>query len=477
MTGAMYFSLCVALLVAGYCVYGVIVERIFGVNEKRPTPVHKMSDGMDYVELPGWKIFFIQLLNIAGLGPVFGPIVGALYGPAALLWIVFGCIFAGAVHDFLSGMISLRYDGASYPEVIGRNLGTLAQKFMEGYTIIFLILVGAVFVTGPAAILTSMTDIPLYIWGIIIFAYYICATILPIDMIIGRIYPFFAALLLFMAFGLMIALYAQGYAILPNVDLASFFSSTHPKGLPIWPGLFIVIACGAISGFHATQSPMMARCMKSEKYGRPFFYGSMIAEGIIALIWVTLGLSFYESPEALAAAGSAPVVVKDISIKLLGSVGGCLAVLGVVVLPISTGDTAFRSARLLLADMLKMGQGSIANRLILTVPLFAAGISLTFIDFEVIWRYFGWANQTMACVCLWACSVYLARRGRFHWIASLPAMFMTVVVTAFICNAKIGLNLPVSMATVIGVAVAILLMRLFLQKGCKASDDATEQDC
>ena len=476
MNGLWYFLGCVVLLIAGYAIYGALAERVFGADAHRPTPVQSKADGMDYVKLPGWKIFFIQLLNIAGLGPVFGPIVGALYGPAALLWVVFGCIFAGAVHDYVSGMISLRYGGASYPEVIGRNLGSGVRKFMEGYTVLFLILVGAVFVTGPAAILASMTPYSLLFWSAVIFAYYICATILPIDVIIGRIYPFFAALLLFMAVGLVGALLFQGYDILPGIEPAKFLASTHPKGLPIWPGLFIVIACGAISGFHATQSPMMARCMSNEKHGRHIFYGSMIAEGIIGLIWVTLGLSFYQSPEALAAAGPAPVVVKNISIELLGKFGGILAVLGVVILPVSTGDTAFRSARMLLADTFKLDQHPVRNRIVLAIPLFAVGIALTLVDFNVIWRYFGWANQTMACVALWACSVYLARRGRCHWITTLPAIFMTVVVTSFICNAKIGLGLDMNISTYAGIGLAALLFIIFMFKG-HSMPKGPEGDC
>ncbi len=477
MNGLWYFLCCVVLLIAGYAIYGMLAERVFGADVRRPTPVQSKADGMDYVHLPPWKIFFIQLLNIAGLGPVFGPIVGALYGPAALLWVVFGCIFAGAVHDYVSGMISLRYGGASYPEVIGRNLGSGVRKFMEGYTVLFLILVGAVFVTGPAAILASMTPFSLPYWSAAIFIYYICATILPIDVIIGRIYPFFAALLIFMAAGLIGALIFQGYKLLPGIEPAKFFASTHPKGLPIWPGLFIVIACGAISGFHATQSPMMARCMSNEKHGRLFFYGAMIAEGIIGLIWVTLGLSFYPSPEDLAAAGPAPVVVKNISIDLLGKFGGILAVLGVVILPISTGDTAFRSARMLLADTFKLDQSPIKNRITLSIPLFAVGIGLTLIDFNIIWRYFGWANQTMACVALWAGSVYLARRKRCHWITTLPAVFMTVVVTSFICNAKIGLNMDMNISTYIGIGLAVLLFILFAVKGRSMPADDSEMKC
>ena len=463
MSGTLYFFGCLALLLLGYAIYGVFVEKVFKIDPKRLTPVSTKADGMDYVVLPGWKIFFIQLLNIAGLGPVFGPIVGALYGPAALLWVVFGCIFAGAVHDFIAGMISLRYGGASYPEVIGRNLGKKIRSFMEGYTILFLILVGAVFVTGPAALLTSMTDIPLGIWSAIIFAYYICATIMPIDVIIGRVYPFFAVLLLFMAFGLIGAMLATGMPILPHVDFQSFAASTHPEGLPIWPGLFIVIACGAISGFHATQSPMMARCMVNEKQGRKFFYGAMIAEGVIGLIWVTLGMAFYEY---IGEHMNPAVVVNHISNELLGSFGAVLAVLGVVVLPVTSGDTAFRSARLTIADALKFDQRPNSKRLALAVPLFVVGVALNFIDFNILWRYFGWANQTLAAIMLWAGAAYLLHRNKFHWIATIPAMFMTAVSGAYICYEKtmgFGLNLQIS--TAVGIVLAVALTLLLLTKG------------
>lgn len=465
MSGTMYFAGSLGLLAAGYFFYGAFIEKIFGADAARLTPVKTKYDGVDYLELPGHKIFLIQLLNIAGLGPVIGPILGALYGPAALLWIVFGCIFAGAVHDYCTGMMSLRYGGASYPEVIGRNLGPAVQKFMEGFTIVFMILVGAVFVLGPAALLASMTGRPLGMWAACIFLYYFLATVMPINVIIGRIYPFFAVLLLIMAFGLAAALFIQGYTILPDTE---FFVNTDPSGLPIWPLLFITIACGAVSGFHATQSPLMARCMKSEKQGRSMFYGTMITEGVLGVIWVTLGLSFYDSPEALGAVikeGTPTLVVKQISMALLGPVGGVLAVLGVIVLPISTGDTAFRCARILVADTWGINQQPVTKRLMVAAPLFAAGIALTFVDFDVVWRYFGWANQTMACISLWAVSVYLLRRGRFHWAASLPAAFMTVVCVSYLCNAKIGFNMPMELSTGIGAAFAFAGLVLFFKWG------------
>ena len=450
MSGLWYFWGSLALLLGGYFVYGAFVEKVFGADFGRLTPVKSRRDGVDYIELPRYKIFLIQLLNIAGLGPVLGPILGALYGPSALLWVVFGCIFGGAVHDYCSAMMSLRYGGASYPEIIGRNLGTGVRHFMEVFAIAFMIMVGAVFVLGPAALLANLTSFGLPFWATLIFAYYFLATIMPIDTIIGRIYPFFSVLLLVMAFGLAGSL------------------------------MLITIACGAISGFHATQSPLMTRCMESEKHGRMLFYGPMIAEGVLGLIWVTLGLSFYESPEALGAvikAGTPTLVVQEISMALLGPIGGMLAILGVVVLPISTGDTAFRSARLLVADTLRIDQGPIGKRLMIAVPLFTAGIALTFVDFAVIWRYFGWANQTMSCVTLWAIAVYLARRERFHWIATLPAAFMTVVCVSYLCYAKIGFGMSVEMSTLIGIASAAASLVLFLSRGKRMPELENEASC
>ncbi|MDD2967828.1 MAG: carbon starvation protein A [Desulfovibrionaceae bacterium] len=471
MSGVWYFLGSFVLLLAGYTLYGAFVEKVFGIDRSRPTPLQTHRDGVDYVPLPRYKIFLVQLLNIAGLGPVLGPILGALYGPSALLWVVFGCIFGGATHDFCAGMMSLRYGGASYPEIIGRNLGTGVRRFMEGFTIIFMIMVGAVFVLGPAKLLESMSGVGFIWWSALIFAYYFVATIMPIDKIIGRIYPIFSVLLLLMAFGLTVALLWQGYEILPNTN---FFVNTDPSGLPIWPLLFITIACGAISGFHATQSPLMARCIENERDGRMLFYGPMIAEGALGLIWVTLGLSFYQSPEALAAvikAGSPTLVVKEISVALLGPVGGALALLGVVVLPISTGDTAFRSARLLVADTFHIQQATPNSRVLVAIPLFLAGIALTFIDFAVIWRYFGWANQSMACVTLWSVSVYLARRQLLHWISTLPAVFMTAVCTSYLCYAKIGFGLPLPLATGIGIALSLACLLIFLKKGASLPEE------
>lgn len=458
-----YFFGCIALLVAGYFIYGTFVDRVFGPNPNRPTPAVTMNDGVDYVEMSSKKIFLIQLLNIAGLGPIFGPILGALYGPAALLWIVIGCIFGGAVHDYFSGMLSIRSGGQSIPDVVGNHLGVGFKQFMRVFSIILLLLVGVVFVLGPAKLLGSMTGLAVPAWVAIIFVYYFMATILPVDKIIGRLYPLFGAVLIFMAVGLSAALIYNGYEFFPEMTLASL----HPKELPMWPLMFITIACGAISGFHATQSPLMARCVKTEKHGRPLFYGAMIGEGIIALIWATLGMSFYNGAEALNAAlgqGGPAYVVNEISTALLGPFGGLLAIIGVVILPISSGDTAFRSARLIIADFFKLQQKETSKRLLLAVPLFVIGFLVSRGDFGLIWRYFGWANQTLATVVLWTSAAYLIKEGKLHWIATIPATFMTAVATTYLAYAKIGFGLSLNVATPIGIIVAILCLVFFLIK-------------
>jgi len=458
-----YFIGCIALLVAGYFVYGKFVDNVFGPEPGRLTPAHTLNDGVDFVEMSPAKIFLIQLLNIAGLGPIFGPILGALYGPSALLWIVIGCIFGGAVHDYFSGMLSLRSGGKSIPDVVGFELGNVFKQFMRLFSIVLLLLVGVVFVLGPAKLLGNLSGLAVPAWVAIIFAYYFLATILPIDKIIGRIYPLFGAVLIFMAVGLTVALIAQGYTFFPELTLTNL----HPKELPLWPLMFITIACGAISGFHATQSPMMARCVGNEKDGRKLFYGAMIGEGIIALIWATLGMAFYNGSEALNVAlgqGGPAFVVNEISTTLLGHAGGLLAIIGVVILPISSGDTAFRSARLIIADFMNVPQKAVAKRLYLAVPLFVVGFLVSQAEFGVIWRYFGWANQTLATIVLWAGAAYLIKQGKLHWIATLPATFMTAVVTTYLAYAKIGFSLPLTISTWLGVGAALLSLMLFLVK-------------
>lgn len=472
----LFFLACVALLIFGYLTYGILVEKIFGIEPKRQTPCMTREDGVDYIAMPTWKVFFIQLLDIAGLGPIFGPILGALYGPSALLWIVIGCIFGGAVHDYFSGMLSIRSGGKSIPEVVGDIMGMPARQIMRIFSVVLLLLVGVVFILGPAKLLSDLTGVNVQILVGCIFLYYFLATILPIDQIIGRLYPIFGALLIFMTVGIMAGLVYHGYEILPNLDFAT---NTHPGGKAIWPLLFITLSCGAISGFHSTQSPLMARCIKNENNGRAVFYGAMIMEGVIALIWATVGLSFYTGPDAMSAviaSGSPAAVVNEACNTLLGPVGGFLAIVGVVILPISSGDTAFRSTRLIIAETFRMDQSKSTKRLIIALPLFAIAFLITQMDFNIIWRYFGWSNQMLSMMGLWCAALYLAKKDKFHWICSLPATFMTAVNVAFILQAEIGFNLPATPSNIAsaGVAIAVFVFFLITAKPDSATIDQFE---
>jgi len=456
------FLTCAGLLILGYFTYGVFVEKVFGIEPQRLTPCKTKEDGVDYIAMPTWKVFFIQLLDIAGLGPIFGPILGALYGPSALIWIVVGCIFGGAVHDYFSGMLSVRGGGKSIPEVVGDIMGMPARQALRLFSVILLLLVGVVFILGPAKLLSNLTGFNLQLLIAAIFIYYFVATILPIDKIIGQLYPIFGALLLFMTVGIMFGLVYHGYDILPNLD---FTTNTHPGDKPIWPLLFITLSCGAISGFHSTQSPLMARCIKNENLGRQVFYGSMIIEGIIALIWATVGMSFYQGPEAMSAviaSGSPSAVVNEACNTLLGPLGGFLAIMGVVILPISSGDTAFRSTRLIIAETLKMDQSNAGRRLLIAIPLFVVAYGISLIDFNIIWRYFGWSNQMLSMLVLWSGAIYLAQKGKFHWICTIPATFMTAVDAAFILQAKIGFNLPATASNMASIVIALAAFGAFM---------------
>ncbi|MGN0035759.1 MAG: carbon starvation protein A [Bacteroidaceae bacterium] len=434
------FLVALVCLVAGYFVYGRVVERLFAPDAGRKVPAEAMADGVDYVAMPTWKVFMIQFLNIAGLGPIFGAIMGAKFGVASYLWIVFGSIFAGAVHDYLSGMLSVRHGGASLPELVGCYLGGSLRQVLRVFSVLLLVLVGVVFVAGPAKLLANLTPDTwgFTVWAALIFAYYVIATFLPVDKVIGRVYPLFAFALLFMAVGIG-AMLLWHWPALPELTDAGALSSQHPDGVPVFPMMFVSIACGAISGFHATQSPMMARCMKNERYGRPVFYGAMIAEGIVALIWAAAATYFFGQHGMDEQ--NAAVVVNDIAGQWLGGVGALLALFGVVAAPITSGDTAFRSARLIVADFLHVDQKKIWRRLAISVPLFAAGLALMQIHFDVLWRYFAWCNQTLAVFTLWAATVYLVREGKNCWITLLPALFMTAVCSTYICIAPEGLRL------------------------------------
>ena len=477
------FLISLIALIVGYLVYGRFVEKVFGPDD-RVTPAIEKADGVDFVVLPNWKIFMIQFLNIAGTGPIFGAIMGAKYGPAAYLWIVLGCIFAGAVHDYMSGMLSLRHEGAGLPELVGHYLGNRTKQVMLVFSILLLMMVGAVFVYSPAVILNGMGGSKT-LWIVVIFVYYIIATMLPIDKIIGKVYPLFAFSLLFMAAALLVCLFIKMPA-LPEI-----WDGLHNRGIevapetftdPLFPCLFITIACGAISGFHATQSPLMARCIKHEKMGRPIFYGAMITEGIVALIWATVAMYFFYGEPApgytLIAGGdkagfltAAPAVVNMVCNDWLGLLGATLALLGVVAAPITSGDTALRSARLIIADFLHLEQRSIKRRLYICIPLFALTMAILLWQvenpdgFNIIWKYFGWSNQTLSVFTLWAITVYLVQQKKPFVISLIPALFMTTISCTFLLISKETLNMGATISYTIGgitlLAATILFFRWY----------------
>ena len=471
------FIIALVCLVLGYFVYGTFVEKVFGIDANRKTPCYTMHDGADFLPMPTWKVFMIQFLNIAGTGPIFGAIMGAKFGPAAYLWIVLGCIFAGATHDYLSGMLSIRNGGANLPELIGKYLGSASKRVMLVFSVFLLLMVGAVFVYSPASLMQKlcMDSIPSVefmssstFWIIVIFVYYIIATMMPIDKIIGKIYPLFAFSLLFMAVALMVMLFVKQPQI-PELWEGVGTASLTTKS--IFPCLFITIACGAISGFHATQRPLMARCIKNEKLARPVFYGSMITEGLVALIWATVAMYFFynePTPGYVEMGGAdvlskAPGIVNLVCNSWLGVFGSILAILGVVAAPITSGDTALRSARLIIADFIHLEQKSIRKRLYVCIPMFAAVIALLVWQmenpqgFDVIWSLFGWSNQTLSVFTLWAITVYLAQQRKCYWITLLPALFMTVVCTTYILIAPEGFGLSFTA----GLAGGLTLMALF----------------
>lgn len=494
------FIVSLLLLILGYFLYGAFVNKIFGADSQRQTPCYSLQDGVDYMPMPTWKVFLIQFLNIAGTGPIFGAIQGILFGPSAYFWIVLGCIFGGAVHDYMSGMISIRKNGASLPEIVGDELGNVARQVLRVMSLVLMILVGAVFATTPADILDGMIvdDGFLwskYFWVVIIIVYYILATLLPIDKLIGKIYPLFGLALLIMAVGLAYGIFVYDGSM-PEITEA--FSNHHPSSIiPIFPGLCITIACGAVSGFHATQSPMMARCMKNEKYGRPVFYGAMITEGIVALIWAAAAIKFADS---LDVAGNTPyekllaamvnpetgkaspaILVNTICASWLGKVGAVLAVLGVVAAPITSGDTAFRSARLIAADFMHYKQNKIYKRIILCVPIFAVSIILMFINFDILWRYFAWFNQSLATITLWTITVWLTKRRvtaswqRYAFLISLvPALWMTIVCTTYILIAPEGFQFNHLVSYILGGVLTVGTLVWYMLWARKLKDGRVE---
>lgn len=473
------FLCALAVLIVGYLVYGTFVERMFGTDKNNVTPALTRQDGVDFVPLPTWKVFLIQFLNIAGIGPIFGAIMGVMYGPAAFLWIAFGTIFAGGVHDFISAMISLRCGGKSLPDIVGTELGKNVERVMAIFTLVLLIMVVAVFVRTPAGLLASMTpDVwNVKVWAALIFVYYVLATLLPIDKLIGNLYPIFGASLLFMAIGISVVL-MFGDTTIPT-DLAGGFGDrmSDPDTNPIFPMMFVSIACGAISGFHATQSPMMARCLKNEKHAKPVFYGAMLAEGVVALVWAAAAIAFTGSYEELSIFlsshnGDAGALVQAVCDNWLGVVGGILAILGVIAAPITTGDTAMRSARLIIADMFNIDQKPIWKRLGVALPIILGSYFLLQIDFSILWRYFAWSNQTLSIFTLWACSVYLLKQNKNWIVTAIPAMFMTAVCVTYIFfaptgSAASGIGLPLEGAIAVGCGVSLLFLGLFLRSRAK----------
>lgn len=478
------FISCILLLIAGYFLYGRFVERFFGTDPNRPTPAVSMDDGVDYKPMATWKIFVIQFLNIAGLGPIFGAIMGAAYGPAAYVWIVLGCIFMGATHDFFSGMMSIRSRGANMPDIIGENLGKTMKTVMNVVVCFLLLAVGVSFVTGPADLIASLTKIDKEIWLYIIFAYYILATLLPIDKIIGNVYPFMGAALLFMALGVGVMLVVgelNGTHTMMELTPATLRNwHSDPHNNIMIPMLFVVISCGAISGFHSTQSPLMARCLKNEKYARPVFYGAMIAEGVVAMIWATAAMAYFGGPEGLNDAATNGIMIDGVLTKVtpaiavdmicrswLGKVGAVIAVIGVVVCPITSGDTAFRSLRLTIADFLKSDQRPILKRLFVSIPIFILAFVCCKVDFSTLWKYVGIGNQILATIVLWTASAYFIRHGKPHWLCSIPATFLTFVcVSYFIMAPHVngGLHLSPTAGYIAGAATAIALMIFCIYK-------------
>ncbi len=499
------FLVSLVALIVGYLLYGVFVDKIFGIHPTAKTPAVVKEDGVDFVPMSPWRIFLVQFLNIAGLGPIFGAIMGIFFGPAAFLWIVFGSIFAGGVHDYLSGMMSIRKGGASLPDIVGSELGDGIKVFMRVLSLVLLILLTTTFLSGPATLLQGLCPLSMWqpfegewidieegyqlgtfprdtltlpiVWIILIFTYYVLATVLPVDKLIGRFYPIFGGMLLFMGLGIMVVMLGWHHAEMP--ELSDGLYNRQTNGLPLFPMMFVSIACGAISGFHGTQSPIMARCVTNERQGRIIFYGAMIAEGILALIWAAAAGTFFADPEkglygidglqAFAAAHKgeniAALVVDTISRSWLGVVGGLLAIIGVIAAPITSGDTALRSARLIVADFLHLDQKPIRHRLWIAIPLFVCVFGMLFVDFNVVWRYFAWTNQTLAVFTLWAGAVFLFKQSctkKYHLliyrlfhhedrpnlrqygylIAMVPALFMTMVSVSYIFIAPEGFHFP-----------------------------------
>ena len=456
------FIICFLVLIASYFIYGKVVERVAGVDETRETPAYRLEDGVDYVPMSRIKSFLVHFLNIAGLGPIFGAIQGALFGPAAFLWITIGTIFIGGVHDFFSGFMSLREDGLTMPNIVTKYLGTKIEKILAVLLVVTGVLVSATFAKGAADLLSNLTQIPVLICLTVIFIYFLIATVFPVDKIIGRIYPIFGVLLLIMA-----VVMTGGVIINPAYTIPEFTTQgLYLTEKSIFPYLFITIACGAISGFHASQSPIVARCMENENDARPVFFGAMVVEGLVALCWAAIAMAFFHGQPQLAAVyGASPsLAVNEMATALAGPVGLVLTVIGVVICPITSGDTALRSARITIADSLKLNNEKINARLKLAIPLFLVSFGLTFIDFSLIWRYFAWSQLIVATIVLYSAAAYLIKKEQQYLIALAPAVVCTLIAFAYILQASEGLRLPRMIANVISVIATIAVTAIFIKK-------------
>ncbi len=456
------FIICFLVLVASYFVYGKVVEKAAGVDETRQTPAYRLQDGIDYIPMSKIKNFLVHFLNIAGLGPIFGAIQGALFGPAAFLWIVLGTIFIGGVHDFFSGFMSMREDGLTMPSIVTKYMGDNVEKFLAVLMVITCVLVATTFAKGAADLIANLTNIPVLICLTIIFVYFLVATVFPVDKIIGKVYPIFGALLL-----IMVVVMIGGLILNPAYSIPEFTTQgLYLTEKSIFPYLFITIACGAISGFHASQSPIVARCMENENDARPVFFGAMVLEGLVALCWAAIAMAFFHGQPQLATvySGSPAVGVYEMATVLVGPVGLVLTIIGVVVCPITSGDTALRSARITIADQLKLNNEKIMSRLKLAVPLFLVAFGLTFIDFSLIWRYFAWSQLIVATIVLFAASAYLMKKEKHYLIALAPAAVCTLIAFAYILQAPEGLRLPAMIANIISVIATVILTAIFIKK-------------
>jgi carbon starvation protein CstA len=483
------FFISLFLLIIGFIFYSRFTEKIFKIDDRK-TPAMDHPDGVDITPLPKWKAFLIELLNIAGTGPIFGAISGALFGPIAFLWIVIGCIVGGAVHDYYSGMISSRNNGDSIVKLSGKYLGKTIEIIMRIFSIILLILVTAVFVVSPSTLLENLTsgNVSAWIWMIIILVYYFLSTILPIDKIIGKAYPVFGVLLITMAVSVIIGILCNQNSY-PMLELIGNFKdfSLENGGLPWWPFMFTTIACGAVSGFHATQSPMIAKCIKSEREGRQIFYGAMVAEGIIALIWAAAAMAFYkvntqEGWNTLNAIGGNSESVHEIAKTLLGPVGTVLAVVGVIICPITSGDTALRSCRLILGEWFSLDQKKLKNRIILTLPLFVIIVGISIWDFadsanfNILWRWFAWSNQVLAAIALWVATGYLLKENKVKipsLTTAIPASVMTAVVITYLFGEptiSFGKFIPMNVAIIIGLSITVLIFGFYVYKTIKVKN-------